>query len=108
MSSTGAKFYFMRGVLHNHPPQKVLQLLENTKAAMAKDSVLLLDEMILPEKGANVDALSMDLTMLSAFAGMERTETQWREVIDEAGLKLERVFVYNEVSHESVMEVRLP
>jgi hypothetical protein len=46
--------------------------------------------------------------MLSAFAGMERTETQWREVIDEAGLKLERVFVYNEVSHESVMEVRLP
>ncbi|KAF3763272.1 hypothetical protein M406DRAFT_48948 [Cryphonectria parasitica EP155] len=104
----GAKFYFMRGVLHNHPPHKVRKLLENTKSAMSSDSILLIDEMILPEVGAHVDAASMDITMMGAFAGMERSEKQWRSVIDEAGLKLIKTYVYNPVSHESLMEVRLP
>lgn len=104
----GAKLYFMRGVFHNHPPHKVLKLLENTKAAMAPDSVLLIDEMILPETDVHIDAASMDITMLAAFAGMERSEAQWRSVIDEAGLRLVKTYVYNPVSHESVMDVRLP
>jgi hypothetical protein len=103
----GAKFYFLRGVFHNHPPHKVIKLLENTKAAMASDSVMLIDEMIPPEMGAHVDALSMDLTMMTAFAGMERSEAQWRSILDEAGLKLIKTYEYNPVSHESVMEVRL-
>ncbi|KAI1360610.1 S-adenosyl-L-methionine-dependent methyltransferase [Xylaria arbuscula] len=103
----GAKFYYIRGVLHNHPHDKVLKLLENTKAAMTEESVLLIDEMILPTMGAHVDAVSMDLTMMSAFAGMERTETQWSTLLDEAGLKLVKTYLYNPVSHENVMEVCL-
>lgn len=104
----GAKFYFLRGVFHNHPPHKVLKLLENTKEAMAPDSVMLIDEMILPEMGAHVDSLSMDLTMMSAFAGMERSEAQWCSILDEVGLRLIKRHEYNPVSHESVLEVRLP
>ncbi|KAK3392886.1 S-adenosyl-L-methionine-dependent methyltransferase [Podospora didyma] len=75
----GAKFYHMRGVLHNHPPHKVRKLLEHTKAATAPDSVLLADEMVLPEMGVNYDVASIDLTMLGACASLERTEAQWRE-----------------------------
>ncbi|KAK3360905.1 S-adenosyl-L-methionine-dependent methyltransferase [Lasiosphaeria ovina] len=104
----GAKFYFMRGVLHNHPDLKVQTLLELTKAAMTADSVLLIDEMILPETGVNVDTTSMDLTMLAAFASGERTEAQWRRLIEAAGLKLIKTYVYNGGSYESVMDVRLP
>lgn len=98
----------MRGVFHNHPHHKVLKLLANTKAAMAPDSILLIDEIILPETSAHIDAVSMDLTMMCAFAGMERTEKQWRDVIAEAGLKLTNTYLYNPVGHENVMEVRLP
>lgn len=97
----------MRGGLHNHPPQRVRKLLENTKSATTPDLILLIDEMILPEIATHVDAASMDLTMMGAFAGMERTEQQWSSVIDEAGLKLRKTFLYNPVSHEAVMEVRL-
>jgi hypothetical protein len=104
---TGAKFYFMRGVFHNHPPHKVLKLLEHTKAAMASDSVMLIDEQIPPEMGGHVDVLSMDLTMMTAFAGMERSEAQWRSILSEAGLKLVNTYVYNAVSHETVLEVCL-
>lgn len=98
----------MRGVLHNHPPHKVRKLLENIKSAMVPDSILLVDEMILPEAGTHVDAASMDLTMLSAFAGMERTEAQWRSIIDKVGLSLRAIYVYNPLSHEGVMDLRLP
>ncbi|KAI1779311.1 S-adenosyl-L-methionine-dependent methyltransferase [Hypoxylon cercidicola] len=103
----GAKFYFMRGVFHNHPPHKVRELLANTKEAMAPDSVLLIDEMILPETGSHVDPAAMDLTMMTAFAGMERTQAQWQSALSEVGLKLVETYVYNSLSHESVMDVRL-
>ncbi|KAF4633291.1 hypothetical protein G7Y89_g4833 [Cudoniella acicularis] len=104
----GAKFYYMRGVLHNHPPYKVRKLLENTKLAMAPDSILLIDEMILPETGVNANAASIDLTMLTAFASMERTEAQWREAMNDVGLELVHTYLYSSQNYESVMDVRLP
>ncbi|KAI0876258.1 O-methyl transferase B [Hypoxylon argillaceum] len=104
----GAKFYFLRGVCHNHPTDRVKKLLENIKEAMDHDSIILLDEWILPDTKANIDGVSMDLTMLAAFAGAERTETQWRSIINGLGLKLFTIYVYNAVSHECVMDLRLP
>ncbi|KAL2756635.1 hypothetical protein ACRALDRAFT_1075525 [Sodiomyces alcalophilus JCM 7366] len=104
----GAKFYFARGVLHNHPDHKVRTLLENIKSAMAPDSVLLLDEMVLPETGVNSYAAAMDLTMMAAFASMERSEAQWRKIVEDVGLKLVKTYPYNPVSYESVMDIRLP
>ncbi|TQS32606.1 hypothetical protein Golomagni_07074, partial [Golovinomyces magnicellulatus] len=104
----GAKFYFTRGVLHNHPDERVKKLLSNTKQAMTQDSIMLLDEMVLPEKGVNAYASAMDLTMMGAFAAMERTEAQWRTIIEDVGLKLVMTYVYNRASYESVMDVRLP
>ncbi|KAF3022577.1 hypothetical protein E8E14_013322 [Neopestalotiopsis sp. 37M] len=104
----GAKFYHMRGVLHNHPPHKVKKLLENIKAVMTPDSILLVDEMILPETGVNYDVASIDMTMLGAFASLERTEAQWRETFEDVGLELVRSYTYMPQNYESVMDVRLP
>ncbi|KAJ8124616.1 hypothetical protein O1611_g9024 [Lasiodiplodia mahajangana] len=88
----GAKFYFLRGVCHNHPVDKVKKLLENIKQAMEPDSIILLDEWILPDTRANINAVSMDITMLTAFAGGERTERQWQSIIDEVGLELIKTY----------------
>ncbi|KAM4056182.1 o-methyltransferase [Hirsutella rhossiliensis] len=104
----GAKFYFSRGVLHNHPDHKVRRLLQNTKSAMASDSIMLLDEMVLPEVGVDAYAAAMDLTMLSAFASMERTEAQWRSLLEDVGLTLVKTYTYNPLGYETVMDVRLP
>lgn len=64
--------------------------------------------MVLPEIGVNAYASAMDLTMMSAFAAMERTEPQWRKIIEDVGLRLVKTYNYNPVSYESVMDVRLP
>lgn len=102
----GAKFYFTRGVLHNHPDHKVVELLRHFRNAMAPDSVLLLDEWVLPESGVSAYAAAMDLVMMGAFAGMERTEDQWRKLLDRAQLRLTKTYTYNPLRYESVMEVR--
>jgi hypothetical protein len=103
----GAKFYFLRGVLHNHPDHKVKRLLMNVKAAMSPDSILLIDEMVLPESHVNSYAASMDMTMMAAFAASERSEEHWRRILDEAGLTLFKLYAYNPVSYENVMDVRV-
>lgn len=104
----GAKFYFMRGVPHNHPPQRVKLLFERIREAMVPDSVLLVDETVLPDTGVSFIAASIDLTMLGAFASMERTEAEWRSLAESAGLELVRVYTYNALENEAVMDLRLP
>ncbi len=74
---------------------------------MAPDSILLLDEFVLPETGVHADAAAMDLTMMAACASMERTKSQWQTELSRAGLKLTRTFAYMPGTYESVMEVRL-
>ncbi|KAF2653889.1 O-methyl transferase B [Lophiostoma macrostomum CBS 122681] len=102
-----AKFYFMRGVLHDHPPAQARRILERTKAAMGPQSVLLIDEMILPESGVNLQAASIDMTMMAVLAGLERTEAQWREFLGDVGLELAETFLYDPVKYEGVMHVKL-
>ncbi|KAI1377949.1 O-methyl transferase B [Hypoxylon crocopeplum] len=104
----GAKFYFMRGVPHNHPPQRAQLIFERVREAMAPDSVLLVDEAVLPATDVGFIAASIDLTMMGAFAAMERTEAEWRALAEGAGLELVRTYTYNALENETVMEMRLP
>lgn len=104
----GAKFYFMRGVPHNHPPHRVRRLFQHIREAMAPDSVLLVDETVLPSTDVGFIAASIDLTMLGAFASLERTETEWRSLAESVGLDLVRSYTYNALENETVMELRLP
>ena len=76
-------------------------------SAMSKDSIILLDEWVLPQTGVRTFAAGMDLTMMAAFASMERTEAQWRTLIDSVGLRLVKLYTYNSLSYESVMDVRM-
>ena len=103
MYCAGAKFYFLRGVLHNHPDERVRLILLNIKIAMGKDSVLLIDEMVLPDTQVDWHVTSIDLTMMCAFAARERTETQWNAILESVGLKLVKKLTYKPSVYESVM-----
>lgn len=74
---------------------------------MTEESILLVDEMILPESEVNLFAASVDMSMLTAFASMERTETQWRTIFDEEGLEVVNSYIYNPITYEGVLDVRL-
>lgn len=108
LNNTGAKFYYVHAVLHNQSPSNLRKLLENTKAAMTADSVLLIDELVLPETGVSAIAASIDLTMLSSLASAERTKEEWTELLGDLGLEIVKTYTYNERTYETVMEIRLP
>ena len=75
---------------------------------MGPESVMLIDEMILPTTGVNNMAASVDMTMLTALAGMERTEAQWRNTLEEVGLEVVSTFPYSPKNFEGVIQARLP
>ncbi|KAM7218644.1 S-adenosyl-L-methionine-dependent methyltransferase [Rhypophila decipiens] len=104
----GALIYYMRGVPHNHPAHKVKELFSKVKDAMSHESRLLIDETVLPDMGVGYVAASIDLTMMGAFASMERTESDWKELVQAAGLEWAGSWEYNSANNETVMEVRLP
>jgi demethylsterigmatocystin 6-O-methyltransferase len=76
-------------------------ILKNILTAMDPDSVILIDEMVLPSSGVQLYAAQIDLTMMASIASTERTEKQWLSLLQSAGLK---VFLYRPSTGDSIIE----
>ena len=55
-------------------------------------SRLLINELIVPLEGGGLFLTHSDLNMMSICAGMERTETQWKQLLASAGLQIEKIW----------------
>ncbi|KJZ79191.1 hypothetical protein HIM_01342 [Hirsutella minnesotensis 3608] len=87
----GARAYFYHHILHDWSDEKCLEILRPVRDAMKPGySKLLLHEMLVPEQGASTFHAMLDITMMAFNSGMERTERQWRELLDKAGLEVVR------------------
>lgn len=69
---------------------------------MNEDSVLLIDEMVLPDTDVPWQATQIDLSMMAFFGSAERTRSQWHDMLQSVGLVIANIYVYS-ASHESVM-----
>ena len=98
----------MRNILHDYPDKQCVHILKNTIAAMGKDSVLLIDDMVLPDSGVHWQAAQLDMTMMVGMAAVERTREQWYTLLESAGLKIERIWTYTTSLQDSVIEAALP
>ena len=88
----GAKAYYLRTVLHDWPDKQVRKILENIRAAMSRDSILLINENVLPESNVPLYPAMLDLSMMAIFSSLDRTQTQFKELLDSAGFKLLQVW----------------
>lgn len=91
----GAKFYYMRRVLHDWPEDECVQILKTLVDVFADDTKILLDEVVLPDTGAHWQATMADLAMMVAFAGAERTSRAWHRLVAKAGLKISHMHNYD-------------
>ncbi|KAL9530296.1 O-Methyltransferase [Sphaerulina musiva] len=89
----GAKAYYLRTVLHDWPNKQAVQILKRVREAMAPDSLLLINETILPDCNVALSSAQADLTMMVSFASLERTQEQFEEILEDAGFELSRVWV---------------
>ncbi|KAI1407192.1 putative sterigmatocystin 8-O-methyltransferase precursor [Hypoxylon sp. FL1857] len=99
----GARAYYLRNILHDWPNHKCKEILQNIKMAMSKDSAILIDEMVLSECGAPWRATQLDIAMITCLAAMERTEADWRALLDESGLKIQKTRKYTDECEDCVL-----
>jgi len=85
---SGGDVYVMSRVLHDWPDDKAARLLTNCRKAMAKGNMLLLVEGVLQEGDASAARLWLDLVMMVMTGGRERTETEWRVLLESSGFSL--------------------
>ena len=97
----------MRNILHDHPDSKCELILRNLKSAMGPDSMVVIDEMCLPAKETTWRAAQLDLTMMTALAGRERTQKQFEAILDAAGLELVQVLQYTEELHDVALVAKV-
>lgn len=62
-----------RAVLHDWSNNKCRDILNNIIPAIDPDSVILIDEMVLPDRNVHWHSTQIDLTMMVALAAVERT-----------------------------------
>jgi hypothetical protein len=102
----GARFYFFRAICHDWSDGECRKSLGNTVKAMDKSySRLLTDDLVLPDKGSDLHPALLDIMMMSMCSGMERTEKQWRELLDSVGLEI--VNIWASGGTEAVIETKL-
>ncbi|KAL8870815.1 MAG: hypothetical protein Q9174_003224 [Haloplaca sp. 1 TL-2023] len=89
----GAKAYYFRGIFHDWPDKACQEILRNTIAGMKKGySKVLIDEMVLPDRGVTPKGAFFDLSMMVLETGSERTLAQWHELMGSVGLRIEKVW----------------
>jgi demethylsterigmatocystin 6-O-methyltransferase len=62
---------------------------------MTPQSVLLINDMILPETEIPPFATALDLVMLGACGSLERTGEQWKNLLGDVGLEIKEAIVYD-------------
>jgi len=54
-------------------------------------SKLLINEFVISSRGASAFMTHIDINMMSILVAMERTEKQWRTLLESAGLKVVKI-----------------
>jgi ubiquinone/menaquinone biosynthesis C-methylase UbiE len=91
----GGDAYLLSHVLHNWDDENCKRILRNCRAAMGEQGKLLLIEIVLPvrlnQSPMTYPIVMTDLQMLVMTGGRERTESEFRALLQDAGFELQRV-----------------
>lgn len=96
----GAQYYFFKQVIHNWSDSEALKILKNTAAAMDDSSTCLINDHVLPEEKVSLRISYWDLGMLVLMSGIERTQSQWAQLLKEAGLQIVQTWYEQNVTGE--------
>jgi hypothetical protein len=87
----GGDAYLLSHIIHDWSEPQALAILGHCRQAMGPGGRLLLIEMVLPTDNTMHPAKIMDMVMLMALGGQERTEQEYRTLLEMAGFRLTRV-----------------
>ena len=91
--STGARAYYMHSVLHDWTDEKALEILRYLKVAMRPGySRVLIHENVISDINADWQSTALDIILMTLLSSRERKESEWRQTIEAAGLKVLKIW----------------
>ncbi|KAL4987814.1 S-adenosyl-L-methionine-dependent methyltransferase [Aspergillus falconensis] len=104
---TGARVYYVHAVLHDWSDEPASRILQVLKPALKKGySKLLVHDHVIPEVGVHSHTTAYDLNMMVSLAALERTEKQWRTLLESVGYKVMNVW-RSPLAVQAVVEAEL-
>jgi hypothetical protein len=91
----GADVYILKHVLHGYTDENAIAILRHCRAVVPRAGSLLVIEVVLPDMVSGpapelVGRFMSDLNMMAVTSGRERSEREWRELMERAGFTLMR------------------
>lgn len=86
-----ADIYLLKHIIHDWYDDKNQVILGNIRNNMPDDAKILIIETVVPEGNVPHFSKIIDLEMLAAPGGMERTASEFKDLLEKSGLKLERI-----------------
>ena len=111
----GADVYMLKHVLHGRQNGDAVPILKNCREVIPQNGSLLIVEFILPPLVSQADPqleghLMSDLNMLVVTGGTERSEREWRTLLEAAGFTLTGVYPVGDdnllVQNVGILEAR--
>jgi SAM-dependent methyltransferase len=85
-----ADLYLLKHILHDWSDQQAVSILKNCRRAIRPGGRVIVVELLLGNMGDPGIAPFMDLLMMVMLTGRERTLTEYRALLSEAGFRLEK------------------
>ena len=99
----GARFYYFRQVGSNFSAAEFAVILKRTMDAMDRDSLILIDDMVIPDQGSHWIATQIDMAAMAFSATHERSRLDWEYYLSKLGLRIVKVGVYNRERRDAVI-----
>jgi hypothetical protein len=87
----GADAYLFRHIIHDWTDEQCVQILGHCRKVIPGSGKLLIAECVVPAGNVPCASKDLDMTMLNFPGGMERTETQFRELLKASGFELKGI-----------------
>ncbi len=86
-----ADAYIMKHIIHDWDDERAVKIMQSIHRAMIGDGKLLLAEMVIPEGNFPHPGKMLDLEMLTSPGGVERTESEYAQLFERSGFRLNRI-----------------
>lgn len=104
----GADLIVLKNVIHDWDDERAAAILSRCRAAAAPKTRLLLIERIMPDRMtasvAHQRAAALDMRMLTITGGIERTEEQYRLLLERTGFDFTRTISLGPPSDQAILE----
>lgn len=87
----GGDAYLLSHIIHDWTEEQCLKILGHCRRSMKPTSRVLIIEMVLPAGNVPHPGKMLDMMMLVGPGGQERTEPEYRDLLNKAGLRLTKV-----------------